>query len=603
MRISSRERQLKSGQIVKMSSHSHRSRAERLVRFGALGFVMLFSIVSLNWDSPYVRPYSHGIIGFVGCAGIAIVLVRLSAWRTWTTHGVERVSSMSPLTRRLVYAWGFIAPLLLALVVLDPIPHIPDGYAYLFQAKLFTLGRLWAPSPEFPAFFPAPWSVDLDGRLFTVFPPGWPMVLALGVAAGLPYFVNPVLGALSLLVMWHLWQELFDEQRANLALALCALSPFYLFMSAGFMSHNVSLLTSSLFALAFLKSIRTDSLAWGCVAGFAIGFQILVRPVSALFIFAAVAGFFALSRRSVTSWKTTAYSLIGAGLGTAAYGIYNRALVGEWGVPPLYFLTPANQFGFGTDIGLPWATSFPTPGHDPLRALLNLNLNMSVMNNDLFGWPLASLLFVAICLLIKRLQWQHRLSATIAAAAVVLYAGYWYNGVAFGARFYYCLLPYLVILSVEGIRATPGIIRSTINQVDADHSRAFASTLVLGFVLYGTFAYAPRVALTSPYWNQRKISFEFYEELDALVEPGDLVFVETDSEERYNPAFIKNAIKIEQSPVIYARDLGDAENAQLIDRFPERRIVRWRYPIERLNERTPLARLRARLETMRSGAR
>jgi len=103
------------------------------------------------------------------------------------------------------------------------------------------------------------------------------------------------------------------------------------------------------------------------------------------------------------------------------------------------------------------------------------------------------------------------------------------------------------------------------------------------------------VALTDPYWNQRKISYELYEELEKFVQPGDLVLVETDSDERYNPVFDKNSIDIETSPIIYARDLGDAANAKLIQQFPERRVVRWRYPIERLDEERALVRIRKML--------
>lgn len=575
-----------------MSSDDTRTTAQRLARVLALVALMLFSSISFNWYSAYIRPYSHALVGLVGSIGLAVLLCRISSWRTRLDHLVAWVSTMTPQTRRLLFAWGFAVPASLSFIVLDPIPHIPDGFAYLYQAKLFTLGQLWAESPALPEFFPPPWSVDLNGRVFTVFPPGWPMLLALGVASGLPALVNPALGALALFVMWHLWCELFDAKRANMALALCALSPFLLFMSAGFMSHNASLLASSAFALAFLKGTRNDSLAWGGLAAATIAFQILVRPVSALFVFAAVTGFFAIARRSRASWKMTAWSIAGSGVGTAGYGIYNRLLVGEWGVPPLYFLTPANRFGFGSDIGLPWASSFPTPGHDPFRALLNLNFNMAVMNNDLFGWPLASLLFVMICLLLARLSWQHRFCATIIAAAVLIYAGYWYNGIAFGARFYYCLLPYLTILTIEGIRATPAVLRSSFARVDEAQARAFVGFVVIGFMLYGAFIYVPRTALLGPYWNQRRICFELYAELDAIVRPGDLVFVETDSDERYNPVFVKNAIVIEESPVIYAWDLGDAKNAQLIAHFPDRRVVRWRYPIERLSEETPIAQLR-----------
>ena len=559
-----------------------------------LGF-MLFCSVSLNWYSPYIRPYALSLLGLFGALTASALLFRIDAWQALCERWLSAVDRMESRAIGLLIAAASLIPIATAAFVLDPIPHIPDGYAYLFQARLFTLGQLWADAPTHPEFFPAPWSLTLENRVFAVFPPGWPLLLALGVVAGATWLVNPVLGGLSLYTLHHLWRELFDRTRANRALALCLLSPFYLFMSASFMSHNASLLASALFVLGFLRGVRKNSLAWGAVAGLAIGFQILVRPVSAAFIWFPVVTWFALFRRSRAGWRITTCSIAGSGLGTMGYSVYNRLLVGEWGVPPLYYMTPANRYGFANDIGLPWASSFPTPGHDLWRAMLNFNFNAVVMNNDLFGWPMASLGFAVFCLLSGRLAWQHRLCASVILAFVVSYAGYWYNGVAFGARFYYCLLPYLAILTVEGARIASLLLPTRVPGFDRPRARTFVIGLVFFFSLYGTFVYTPRVALTDPYWNQRKISYELYEELEKFVQPGDLVLVETDSDERYNPVFDKNSIDIETSPIIYARDLGDAANAKLIQQFPERRVVRWRYPIERLDEERALVRIRKML--------
>lgn len=568
---------------------SARSRIFRTTAFCAL---MLGSSVSVTWYSPYLRPYSLSLLGLVGSLLLAAALCRVPAWQSLGRWLADRATAPNPWILAAIFLWGGLAPLAVLFWILDPIPHIPDGFAYLYQAKLFSLGKLWATPPALPEFFPAPWSVTLDGKVFSVFPPGWPILLSLGVKANAPWLINPMLGALALWAMWHLWCELFDAKRANLALILCALSPFFLFMSASFLSHSASLLASSVFALSFLKGIRKGSLRWGVLAGVAIGFHIVVRPIAALFVFVPMVSFFALFRRSRASWKITACSLVGSGLGAAGYLGYNRLLVGAWGTPPLYFLSPANRYGFGPDIGLPWASSFQTPGHGLWRALVNLNFNAAVMNNDLFGWPLASLAFLFVCLLFGRLAWQHRLCAGIIAAFVTCYAGYWYNGVAFGARFYYCLIPYLAILTVEGIRILPNLLSTTLSRVSEPQARSFVSGTLIFFTLYGLLVYIPRVSLWGPYSNQRKISMHLYHEIEEQTQKGDLVLVESGSDERYNPLFIKNDIAIEDSPVIYAWDRGAESNARLLAHFPERRVLRWRYPIERLKEAAPLARFK-----------
>ena len=565
------------------------------VRTLAFASFMAFASISLQWYSPYIRPYTLSILGLVAALAGSALLCRVPRWQRQCDTWLSTVDSMSRRARFGWMAFGTVVPLLLCLFVLDPIPHIPDGYAYLFQATLFTQGRLWALAPAIPEAFPAPWSVTMDDRVFAVFPPGWPLALAPGVAIGAPWLVNPLLGGASLAAIHALLDRLADRRVANRGLVLCATSPFYLFMSASFMSHNASLLASTLFALGFLRVAggnESRAKLWGSVSALGIGFQILVRPVSAAFIwFPWVAAFF-LFRRRRESLRAIAWSIGGAIAGTLLYGAYNRQLVGEWGVPPLYHLAPENRYGFGDDIGIAWASSFPTPGHDLYRALLNLNFNTVVMNNDLFGWPMTSLLFVAVCLFAARLAWPQRLALAVVASFVVSYAGYWYNGVAFGARFYYCLLPYLALLTVAGAGFARDRIREIFPTISPEVSRSFVIGCVLAFSAYGALVYVPRVALTAPYWNQRKISDALYSELDARVRPGDLVLVETDSDERYNPAFIRNHFDIEDGEILYAWDRGEEANAALLARYPERRVVRWRYPIERLPEQEAHTQLR-----------
>lgn len=568
------------------------NRGALAARLLALGGFMAFASVSLYWYSPYVRPYTLSILGFTGSLLAALALSRARSFRQTATRGLAAIDGMSPRAVGGWVAFGTLVPLLLCLFLLDPIPHIPDGWAYLYQARLFSEGRLYAPAPAILEAFPVPWSVVMEGRVFAVFPPGWPLLLAPGVALGVPFLVNPLLGGASLLAIHALIRRLLDRPRANRVLVLCATSPFYLFMSASFMSHNASLLASALFALGFLHVVRGGGAGWGALSAIGIGFQILVRPVSAAFVWFPIVAFHLLFRRSAQTAWAIGYSIAGSIVGTALYGLYNRLLVGEWGVPPLYYLAPENRYGFGADIGIAWASSFSTPGHDLYRALLNLNFNAVVMNNDLFGWPMASLLFVGICLTFGRLASPHRLALGVLAGFVVSYAGYWYNGVAFGARFYYCLLPYLALLTVEGARFARDALEAEFPSMRDGGARAFVVGCIGLFALYAAVIYMPRVALTDPYWNQRKISYELYQELDALVEPGDLVFVETDSEERYSPVGARNASEIAQSEVIHAWDRGEEHNAQVIAQFPGRRVVHWRYPIERLHDEEAIVRLR-----------
>src|SRR5262249_8824267 len=58
--------------------------------------------------------------------------------------------------------------------LLERMPHVQDSVAYLFQAKIFASGRLWADLPPTPEFFEHEFVVMRDGRWFGKYPPGFP---------------------------------------------------------------------------------------------------------------------------------------------------------------------------------------------------------------------------------------------------------------------------------------------------------------------------------------------------------------------------------------------------------------------------------------------
>jgi hypothetical protein len=79
--------------------------------------------------------------------------------------------------------FSFVASGLVAVLVLEQVPHLEDEVAYLFQAQVFSTGRLFAKSPDLPECFFAPFVLDHEGRRFGKYPrlrscwgiPGGPM--------------------------------------------------------------------------------------------------------------------------------------------------------------------------------------------------------------------------------------------------------------------------------------------------------------------------------------------------------------------------------------------------------------------------------------------
>ena len=75
-------------------------------------------------------------------------------------------------------------------------------------------------------------------RAFSSFPFGWPLLLAMAVTAGVPaWLVNPVLGVLTLGLVWALGTRLYGGRAGVLAAAVIGMTPFFLFNAASSFSH------------------------------------------------------------------------------------------------------------------------------------------------------------------------------------------------------------------------------------------------------------------------------------------------------------------------------------------------------------------------------
>lgn len=284
-----------------------------------------------------------------------------------------------------------------------------------------------------------------------------------------------------------------------------------------------------------------------------------------------------IDRKDRTTLISAGATGIGFGIGIIIYLIYNHALVGEWFTPPLYLTSPANRLGFGKNIGSDWGI-FSTPAHTPWRAVLNLNSNLTVMNNDLFGWPVSSLLFVLLVLCFGKWDRRHRLCLTMISSLVIAQSFYWFHGVAFGARFYYALLPYLIMLTLEGLWQFPSLWREKFaSKMSVSSIKLYLKTLVVLFFAFSFIAYIPRVSLISPYPNQRGINMDLYQFARQDRQEKELIFVKTDEPFFYAPGFIANDLNIESSDVIFALDRGQEENVGLIGLFPDRRVRYYTY--------------------------
>src|SRR5262249_32608978 len=139
-----------------------------------------------------------------------------------------------------VAGWVTGLAVLLMWLVFEGVPHIPDDVSYLFQAKYFATGHLYLPAPPDKESFVVGQVVNDGTRWFGYGFPGWPAVLALGVLVGAPWCITPLLGGLTVLLTHVLVRRLYSWSLAHAVVLFLAVSPWFLFMSASFMPHPVT---------------------------------------------------------------------------------------------------------------------------------------------------------------------------------------------------------------------------------------------------------------------------------------------------------------------------------------------------------------------------
>lgn len=237
-------------------------------------------------------------------------------------------------------------------------PFEADTASYLFQARLFSQGRLSVPTP--PALELAP-SGDfnmLHGRLYSQYIWGHPAALALGVIAGLPWLVPAAETGLTLFIACLFVRRAYGERTALVAAVLMLVSPAVVGLGANWMSENTSRLALAVYLLGLVhisarwRRGERASAGHALMVGAGLGLALCTRPLTAV-TFGVPGAVFLLSAMASgrPSWPSVVRPMIMAavpfGLFSASILAYNTALTGR----PLLMTEAAEQplvgLGFG----------------------------------------------------------------------------------------------------------------------------------------------------------------------------------------------------------------------------------------------------------------
>lgn len=518
--------------------------------------------IGINLLFLYGRERLHFLVEGAGFLPYLLVLALALRWRETLVSLARR--AMEKVGR------GWV-PLILSLfvattsliwwLVLDGMLHIQDEIVHDFQARTYATGHLTlAPHPE-PQFFAYTYIYHF-GRWFGVNPPGWPLVLAIGIRAGIPWLVNPLLGAAALYLLYRIGRELVGLRMGQVWMALAALSPFLVFMSSSFMSHTASLVAFLLVVWGTVRLERSGGWRWAFLVGAGWGWAIsihLLDGLAAPLPFAAYAIYLVLRGR--LRWTRL---LPIAGLVLAFIGgllIYNRLTTGD------FFLFPSKAYyditepipncfrlGFGPDVGCPYEHGEPWPGFTPLLATWVTAQRLAQFLFDFFGTPFFLLLALPVWLRRQANRWDFLFVAS-GLAVIVAYFFFYFEGNAFGARYYFLLMPGALWLVVRSVRTL------------SPPFRAWGWAAVAAAVVGSLLIYTPYLVgkYRDNYWD---VSPALYRAVDKVVKGPALIFIEG-PRPFYGPGFARNCIPLASCPVIYARDWG-ADNARLMAYYPDR---------------------------------
>jgi len=339
---------------------------------------------------------------------------------------------------------------LFSLFIFNHVPHINDEIAYLFQAKIFNTKHLFVSSPCAKEFFNFTHVIN-NGKWYSQYPPGHPLLLLLGLWLGVPWIINPIFASLSIILFYLLGEEIYTQQIGVLAAFFGMLSIWFLVISSTMMSHTTCMFFISLFLLFFFRSLKNPSAVNGLITGLSLGMAFLIRPYSALWI--SLPFLIIILIKSAKNLRKSIKSLLVLGgvlvLFILIILIYNKQTNGH---PLLMGYTVCH----GESDGIGFAkTGYTQTPHTPYLGLVNTWKYLKELNKYLFGWPLSSFFaFIPLFFFGYLNKKFRRKDLVLASGFFSLLFGhffYWGTYILIGPRMIFESLPILLLLSARGL--------------------------------------------------------------------------------------------------------------------------------------------------------
>ena len=509
--------------------------------------------------------------------------------------------------------------LLVFLIAVELFPYHSSNHdegVYLQQAELLLSGQFQLYPGEI-ADSVRPWFfVDAGDRLYPKYQPLPAGFYALAMALlGEPRATLAVVAAGNTALVYVLGSMAFNRRVGLLAAAAFALAPMTLVTSAVFLPYAPTTLFNLLFAVLYLRALRSGHVRTAALAGVAIGVAFLMRPFTALL--------FALPFLGHAGWQlgSSVRSVLGSGegrplrqlfaagaarrhLATATSGMvfvlaalaYNTFLTGDPLLFPYEAFAPLDGPGFGYRQILSHSLEY-TPA-------VALQANSFVLRYLLTRWVFAGVLGTALAVVglvvafrRPRLPGGDRtpkrllagLFVSVPAGNVLFWGNYNVLGRMtdptdgllgqFGPFYHFDLLAPMAIFTAAGAVACWRLLRQRIVNAAPNPrtARALAVVLVLGGTVLlvgfnGALASGPmdrNAAQTATYEDA-------YEPFEDRGLENAVVLLPTPYGEWLNHPFqyLRNDPGLD-GEVVYAVDREPSADFSVLDRYPDREYYRY----------------------------
>ena len=465
------------------------------------------------------------------------------------------------------------------------LPHLDDSVAALYQARIFQQGKLtWPVDPSIKPFF------DIFGVITPIgkpdswagmYPPGWPLLLTVGLLFKAPWLVNPVLGGLLIVSISELARELYDEKTARVAGTMALASPFLAVISATHLSHTSAALSCTFSWWCALRLLRSGRIRYALGAGAAMGMTLLTRPEVAVCLGGViVVGVLVQFRRVIVIWRQLALAAFITMLGGIALLGFQHIAVGKAG-------TTGHSVEMQEDLGLGFGRVGRTSWvHTPERALSLSGMRLKELNRRLLGWPIPAAVLVLAPFFLLRAGLRELWLLAPLLTLLGFFALYFYWEEWLPGRYLFPAIPMLLLLSARGWSVWTERLRRI----------RFVSGIPKWLLLVGT-AYALGVAAPKYHMFFGPHHGDVESWLPRVVEAhgvsNALVFMRSTGRVRksvgtndfYATGFMRNTLNLD-GDIVFARHGGEKgvglANELLIERYPGRSYYYYKFDQSRM---------------------